>query len=249
MVAVVSNMHLVNTAEVTALAPRWARAVSPAPLEHEARAIAIGLARTTVILIEERDEPGAARSRHVGLVRMLSADGKVLARRRLVSSSQEHADAMVGHLVDEVRAAVVAAPHLVVGVVQDAGTGTWDALRAGLARLAAERVIAGWHEAIDRGALRARLGRTLCVIEADAMAREDVLDRWDACLDAWDDAIDGVAAFLRDRRDAAAAPAVVDAQLAFLAEHRERMRYAALRHAGLAVPHERPRRLARGTGA
>ncbi len=207
-----------------------------------ARAIAIGLARTTVILVEER---GLERSRHLGLVRMLSADGRVLARRRLVSSEQAHADAMVGHLIDEVRIAMVAAPHLVVGVVQDAGTGSWDALRAGLARLADEHVIAGWHEAVDDGALRARLERTLCVIEADAMAREDALDHWDACLDAWDHAIDGVDAFLRAHRDGAAQPTVIDVQLAYLAEHRARMRHAALHgHA-----EHTPRRLARGTAA
>ncbi|MCB9560230.1 MAG: hypothetical protein H6709_03855 [Kofleriaceae bacterium] len=253
------DVHLVATREVTVGPPRWASTGRPAVVPAEARAIAIGLERTTVILVEQRDDgrsqPGdVLRGRHLGLVRMLSADGQVLARRRLVHAEHAHADAVVAHLLDEVRAAVVAAPHLVVGLVQDAGIGTWEAMRSGLARLTGEGLITGWCEAIDRGALRARLARTLCVVEADALAREDLLDHWDACLDAWDDAIDGVAGFLRSHRDAASEPRVVDAQLGFLASHRDRMRYAALRGAGLhlrpaaAPPLAWPRRLARGTG-
>jgi hypothetical protein len=203
------------------------------------RAIAIGLERTTVIVIESRDGrrvgPGEVlRTRHVGLVRMLASDGLVLARRRL-ASTQGAGEALVPHLLDEVRAAVAAAPHLAVGVVQDAGDATWTALQTGLSRLVDEGVIGGWVEAIDRGALRARLERTLCVIEPSALEREERLDHWDMCLDAWDDAIEGVAAFLTAHRDVSSHPGTVDAQLRFLAEHKDRLRYASLRGAGLCL--------------
>jgi hypothetical protein len=230
-------MHLVSNADLMAGAPRWAHAPTPHPVPSMARAIAIGLERTTVIVIEGRDGQRSApgdviRLRHVGVVRMLAGDGAVLARRRLVSSPGA-ADTVVAHLIDEVRAATAAAPHLVVGLVQDVGDSTWHALEQGLTRLRADGAIRGWCEAIDRGALRERLERTLCVIEPSAMAREERLDHWEACLDAWDDAIDGVARFLTAHRDTVEHPRVVDAQLAFLAEHRDRMRYASLRRAGL----------------
>lgn len=233
-------MHLVSTTEVTTAGPRWAHSPrSPSVVPDHARAIAIGLERSTVIVIESRDglrsQPGEViRLRHVGIVRLLAGDGLVLARRRLASSPGA-GEALVDHLLDEVRVAVAAAPHLVVGLVQDAGDQTWAALAAGLAGLRDEGVIRGWCEAIDRGALRERLERTLCVIEPSALAREERLDHWDACLDAWDDAIDGVAAFLRAQRDDCEHPATVDAQLAYLAEHRARLRYAQLRKAGLAL--------------
>ena len=158
----------------------------------------------------------------------------VLARRRL-ASTQGPGAALVPHLLDEVHAAVAAAPHLVVGLVQDAGDATWSALQHGLSRLVDEGVIGSWCEAIDRGALRARLDRTLCVIEPSSLEREECLDHWDRCLDAWDDAIDGVAAFLQAQRDASTHPTTVDAQLRFLAEHQDRLRYASLRGAGLCL--------------
>lgn len=228
-------MHLVDTSEVTGAGPRWAHLPSATFVPSTARAIAISLERTTVVVIENRDSvrsaPGEVlRTRHVGMVRMLAGNGHVVARRRLVSS-EGRGDGLIAHLLDEVRAAVKAAPHLVVGLVQDAGDLTWVALQHGLARLVAEGAITGWTEAIDRGALRARLERTLCVIEPSALARDARLDHWDAALDAWDDAIDGVATFLRKYRERS--PQVVDSQLAYLAEHREKLRYVALRKAGL----------------
>lgn len=240
-------MHLVDTTEVTGAGPRWAHLPEATAVPLTARAITISLARTTVVVIESRDAVRdtvgeVLRTRHVGMVRMLASDGLVVARRRLVSS-QGNGDALISHLLDEVRAAVTAAPHLVVGLVQDAGDATWGALQQGIRRLADEGVIAGWSEAIDRGALRGRLERTLCVIEPSAMAREERLDHWDACLDAWDNAIDGVASFLRQHREPTPRGAVIAAQLAFLAEHRDRLRYVALRRAGLHLrtPHDQDR--------
>jgi len=228
-----ARMHLVDTTEVTGAGPRWAHAPEPTSIPATARAITIGLARSTVVVIEsrdaQRDAPGEVlRTRHVGMVRMIASDGVVVARRRLVSG-QGNGDVLISHLLDEVRAAVTAAPHLVVGLVQDAGDATWAALQHGLRRLADEGAIHGWIEAVDRGALRGRLERTLCVIEPSALARDERLDHWDACLDAWDDAIDGVTSFLRPHRGRRA----VDAQLAYLEEHRARLRYVALRRAGL----------------
>jgi hypothetical protein len=235
-------MHLVATTEVGAAGPRWANGAHLAMVPAATRAIAIGLERSTVIVIESRDgtrtEPGEVlRMRHVGMVRMLAGDGAVLARRRLATTTGA-GEALVSHLLDEVRIAVTAAPHLVVGLVQDFGDATWHSLQQGLNQLAADRVITGWSEAIDRGALRTRLDRTLCVIEPSALAREDRLDHWDRCLDAWDDAIDGVAAFLRARRGEASHPPTVDAQLRYLEEHRARLRYAALRRGGLVLKAE-----------
>jgi len=215
-------MHLVATSDVTATPPRWARGAPVAAAPAPARAIAIALARTTVIVIESRAAAGDARLRHVGMVRLLAGDdGVVLARRRLATSASA-GDALASHLLDEVRASVTAAPHLAVGLVHDPGDDTWAAFVAGVAALAREGVIGGWIEAIDHGALRARLERTLCVIVPPALAREDRLDAWDACLDAWDDAIDGVASFLiRHFAD--------EAQLCALTEHQFRVYYAALR--------------------
>jgi hypothetical protein len=232
-------MHLVSSVEVTSSGPRWAPAPRTVVIPESTRAIAVGLERTTVIVIEGRDgirsTPGEVlRMRHVGIVRLIASDGLVLARRRLASSNG-HGDALIAHLLDEVRAAVAAAPHLVVGLVQDAGDTTWANLEEGLRRLSDEGVVGTVCEAIDRGALRARLDRTLCVIEPDALAREDRLDHWDACLDAWDDAIDGVSAFLRAHRELATHPALIDAQVRFLDEHREKMRYAAIARDGLCL--------------
>ena len=237
-------MHLVNTAEVTAAGLRWAPPSQTAAVPDNARAIAIGLERTTVIVIENREGARTAvgeviRTRHVGMVRLIAGDGVVLARRRLASTPGA-SDALVAHLLDEVRVAVTAAPHLVVGLVQDAGDATWTSLAHGLEQLRSEGAIRGWCEAIDRGALRERLLRTLCVIEPTAMAREERLDHWDACFDAWDDAIDGVTRFLLANRNFASHPQTVDAQLRYLNEHKERMRYASLRRAGLPLRAEEP---------
>jgi hypothetical protein len=234
-------MHLVATTEVTAAGPRWhAPGLRPLIVPDHTRAIAIGLERSTVIVIESRDgmrtTPGEVlRLRHVGIVRLLASDGLVLARRRLATTTSGTGEALIAHLLDEVRVAVAAAPHLVVGLVQDAGDSTWHALEAGLTALRAEGAITGWCEAIDRGALRARLERTLAVIEPCSFAREERLEHWEACFDAWDDAIDGVLTFLAEHRDRATVPSAVDAQLAYLVEHRDRMRYSALHRAGLSL--------------
>jgi hypothetical protein len=219
-------MHLVSSSNVTTVAPRWARASSAPYAAEESRVITVGLGRTTVLVLE-RAETGEARARHVGMVRLLAGDGQVIARRRIVST-ESAGETAVAPLLDEVRASRAAAPHLVVALIQDAGDATWAALADGLAALERDAVIDGWCEAIDRGALRSRLARTLCVIDAPALAREQ-LTAWNA-LDAWDDAIDGAAAFLLRNRALASRPSVVDAQLRFLTEHQFRVRYAA--HAG-----------------
>ena len=222
-------MHLVATTEVGAAAPRWAPAAHAHAEPAAARAIAIDLARTTVVVVESRaGRADAPRVRHLGVVRLVAGDGVVLARRRLATTTGG-GEALISHLLDELRAAAVAAPHLVVGLIQDAGDATWQALHHGLAQLAADRVITGWRETIDPGALRARLDRTLCVIEPGALAREDRLDPWHACLDAWDEAIDGVTALL----------AGADRQLRHLDDHRCRVRAATDRRRSRTAPRAR----------
>jgi hypothetical protein len=209
-----------------------------------ARALTVGLVRTTQIVIEgragRRRAPGEVlRARHLGRVQVLAGDGRILVRRQLPASPGA-LGSLVAHLLDEVRAALDAGPPLVLGLVVEAGEASGPPLRAGLAALAAAGRLDGWCEAIDRASLRDQLDRTLWTIDPDPEGREARLDHWDACLDAWDDASDGIAAFLRVHRERASRPATVDRQLAWLAAHRERLRYADLRRRGLCLRAELP---------
>lgn len=226
-------MHVDRVADDPANPARWTSpALGTMVVPAATRAIAIGAERTAVIVVERRDGrragPGEVlRTRHVGHVRLLAGDGAVLARRRL-STSPGAAPELLAHLLDEVRAAAAAAPDLTVGLVQDPDDPSWAPLARGLADLARAGAIAGFHEAVDRAVLRARLDRALATFEPTQLVRDERLDHWDACLDAWDDALAGILAHLRSR----GAP---DLHLRYLTGHAPRLRYATLRAHGLAL--------------
>jgi hypothetical protein len=209
------------------------------PIPEAACVIAVGIERSTVVLVDgaghRRDGFGEVlRCRMVGVVRLLGADGQVLVRRRMVSPSGS-GELMLTRMVQEVHAAVVAAPRLAVGLVHNGSDADQAPLVEALERLARRGVIRRYRTVIDRGVLRTRLGRAVAPIQPDPDAREALLDRWDACIDASDTAIDGIIGFLAAHRAEAERPAVMDEQLRWLSTHRDQLGYAASGGDGFAL--------------
>ena len=213
---------------------RPARSVAPRGtlvIPEAARTIAVGLERSTVIVVDaheqRRGEFGEVlRARMVGVVRLLSADGQVLARRRMVSPSGG-IDMMLARLVQEVHAAVASSSRLTVGLVHNGSDADQAPLVEALDRLVRRGAIPAWRTVVDRSVLRSRLNRAVATIQRNPDSRESLLDRWDACLDASDTAIDGIMGFLVAHRDESDRPALVDEQLAWIADQRAHLGYAA----------------------
>ena len=224
-----------------------------------ARAVSIGLDRTSVLMSEERPAdapPKETRKRkkprirrpsppvdvnwrmaYVGTVSIVDADGEALTSRRYAVPACDDPSEVVARMCADVEAAVRCAPYLEVGIVQDGAPEMWNVTRGGLEQLLECGVIPGWHEGIDRFHLLERLAAALVIIEPDAEERRQVLDEWRNRLDAQDSAIDSIEHYLT-RRYNEASPKQQEQlweHLRYLQNNKDRMRYVTLQTAGLPV--------------
>ncbi len=227
----------------------------------EAVAISIGLDRTSTPMIEDRPadaplkpEPKRRRPRvrrapapydinwrmaFVGTVCFVDAYGQALRTVRYASAACDDPRDLVAKMTADVGTALRQRSSLNVGIVQDGAHEMWNRTREGLQALRDKGRLIQWHEAIDRYHLMERLGESLKIVEPDATdeQRKVHLDHWRDLFDSTDEAIDCIEAFLISGSDGVRGKdrKTLSDHLAFIRNNKDRMRYVALREAGLPV--------------
>jgi hypothetical protein len=228
----------------------------------EAVAVSIGLDRTSVPMIEDRPagappKPERKRRRprvrrapapydinwrmaYVGTVCLVDSNGDAIRTVRYASAACDDPRDLVAKMTADVRVALKQRPSLHVGIVQDGAHEMWNRTREGLQKLRGEELLATWHEAIDRYHLMERLGEALAIVEPRATdeQRKETLEHWRDLFDATNSAIDDIETFLIQGSDDvrhAKDRQTLDDHLGFIRNNKDKMRYRALRNAGLPV--------------
>ncbi len=228
-------------------------------LPEGARAVCIGLDRTSVPMAEARpasapDKPKRKRRKprkrrapqpidvnfrmaYVGTVSIVDEHGESLVTRRYAAPACDDASVLVTKMTADVRAAVRRDPTLTVGTVQDGAPEMWTLTRDGLTKLREQGVISRWVEGVDRYHLLERLGAALEVIEPSAAERSRQLTEWNEHLDAQDSAIDSIERQLEAHYSAlpAAKREQLWEHLVYLANNKDRMRYVTLSASNLPI--------------
>lgn len=220
-------------------------------------AVSVGLDRTTVPFEEAREEgapPKTQRKKrskpyertppppvdvnyhmaYVGTVGFVDGDGELMTTRKYAATHYEGPEDIVARMTADVRAAKLREPALEVGLVQDGAPEMWNLTRGALD---AEPSVERYHEAIDRYHLSERLGDVLAILEDDPERRASQMAKWLRGLDKDDTTIDAIEQFIDERLWLYAGKAratLIDNQT-FIANNKDRMRYVALRKAGLPV--------------
>jgi hypothetical protein len=174
------------------------------------------------------------RHAYAGTVSFIDNDGEFVATRKYAATHHEGPDAILARMMSDLRAAKRRAPAIAVGLMQDGAPEMWNLTRAALD---AEPCVDDYLEAIDRYHLSERLGEVLNILEPDEAARQALLKQWQDELDLNDGTIDRVEHYIDERAwlYAGNARATLLDALTYLANNKDRMRYVALRQAGLPV--------------
>jgi hypothetical protein len=217
----------------------------------------LGLDRTTVPYEEARDEGEPPKTRrkerskpyvrtppspvdvnfhmaYVGTVSFVDIDGENVASRKYAATHHDGPEGILSRMMADVRAARLRVPDLPVGVVQDGAPEMWNLMRNALE---GEETVDEYEEAIDRYHLCERLGKVLRVTEVSAERREELLEQWNRELDEDDGTIDRIEHYIEQREwlcDSGDRELLLD-NLTFIDNNGDRMRYVALREAGLPV--------------
>ena len=242
----------------TATAPSIERYLRPGEkVPQEAVAISVGLDRTSVPYEEAREEGTKPKTRrktrkkpyerrapervdvnyrmdYVATVSLVDQEATNLITRKYFATHDQGPESIVKRMMSDVREARRQRPELLVGVVQDGAKELWKLLREALK----EQVgIEDQKEAIDRFHLSERLGKVLKVTIADEPKRTDQLATWERELDDDDETIDRIEQYIRDhawRYGWEARETLLD-NLTYIENNKDRMRYPALRAAGLPI--------------
>jgi hypothetical protein len=227
-------------------------------LVEGAQAIVVGLDRTSVPMEEAagsnpdakpdrkkrstpyiRQAPAAIevnyRMAYVGTVSVVDVDGRVLETRRYGAPASEHAYGMVARMQQDVLHLRGQRPSLPLLIVQDGAVEMWKLARSVIAQ--ALRFGEKASEAIDRHHLLERLSDALKLVNTAHSVRASQLAAWNAALDTDDAAIDTIEVAVRAMRDAhrGTVRTKLYDHLTYIENNKDRMRYAALRRAGLPV--------------
>jgi hypothetical protein len=228
-------------------------------LPDGAKAICIGLDRTSVPMAEERaacapEQPERKRKKprkrcapkpidvnfrmaYIGTVCVVDEHGEALVTRRYSAPACDDPTQLVAKMTADVRAALRRMPTLTVGTVQDGAPEMWALTRAGLSELRERGVLKRWEEGIDRYHLLERLGAALELIEPSAAERSRQLSDWNERLDAQDSAIDAIERQLVEHY--AGLPTAKRDQLwehlVYIANNKDRMRYVSLTSSNLPI--------------
>jgi len=224
-----------------------------------ARAVCIGLDRTSVPMAEERAASAPAkperkrrkpqkrrspkpfdvnfRMAYVGTVSIVDEHSEALVTRRYAAPACDDPALLVAKMTADVRAAIRREPTLTVGTVQDGAPEMWTLIRDGLSMLRQQGLLARWEEGIDRYHLLERLAAALEVIEPVAAERSRQLTEWNERLDAQDSAIDSIERHLESHYDGL--PPTKRDQLwehmVYIANNKDRMRYVTLSSGSLPI--------------
>jgi len=226
----------------------------------DAKAISIGLDRTSVPMVEDRPagappkpEPKRRKPRersapepydikwrmaYVGTVSFVDENGEALSTRRYAAADCDDPRELVEQMVADVRAALRRRPLLHVGIVQDGAPEMWNLTREGLQTLCDKGQLKEWFEAIDRYHLMERLGGALKMVDPDAtdQERKRQLNSWSELLDMTDLAIDVIESFFIKRYDLAGEHrGLLWEHLRYIRNNKDRMRYVTMRNANLPV--------------
>ncbi len=221
-------------------------------------AMSLGLDRTSVPYEEERAEGEPPKTRrkkrtkpyvrkppspvdvnyhmaYVGTVSFVDCDGEFLATRKYAATHHDGPDDIVVRMMADVRAAKLRKPELNVGLVQDGGPEMWNLMRRALD---GEDSVEEYKEGIDRYHLSERLGKVLKVTEEDPDRRSELFEQWTNAFDEDDETIDRIeeyiGALVWDCETDDGQELLLD-NLTFIENNGDRMRYVALREAGLPI--------------
>jgi hypothetical protein len=218
-----------------------------------AHAIAVGLDRTSVPMIEERPLTHAPssprkprqtpyvrqpphpfdvmyRMAYIGTVSIVDRHGDAIETRRYAASAEEGPDDLVARMMADVRHARAQRANLPVVIVQDGAAELWGLMWEALRRNGIHR----WHEAIDRFHLNEKLAHALEESEKDESRRRQGYARWTHMLDRDAYAIEKIYDELVSRRAQLRGKAAIafDQLISYISGNESRMRYAKLRRAG-----------------
>lgn len=256
--ATMERMAKAMAAEAHARIPVIERAVRlQERLPEGAHGIVVGLDRGSVPMAEERapEQPPSTprrvrsepyeravptpidvnwRMAPVATVSIVDSEGDALVTRKYAATATAGWAGIMKRATADVAAALRERPDLHVGLVQDGAHELWTTARKALATVPAVVML---HEAVDRYHLSERLGVVLQLIEKDTTLRPRRMTRWNELLDTDPDGIDAIEKeVIRACRslDAAGRDALHE-HVVYLANNKDRMRYATLRALGLPI--------------
>jgi len=220
---------------------------------EDARAIVIGVDRTTAPMEELSQKPAKSRSKpylrkppapvevnyrmaYTATVSLIDDHGETLFTRRYAIEASDSEHVMVERAMADVRHYLIQRRDLLVAVVQDGAHEMWNLVRPKLERLRSEGVLRSWSEAIDFCHLLERLGDALELCgEPDRQWR---LQAWRSDLENKDTTIDSIANFLRFHRNDPTTDEnrkKLESHITYLEKNNDRMRYRKMRHKGLPI--------------
>lgn len=219
----------------------------------DAVAMSLGLDRTTVPMEEALPEEEAQerppkkrkkpyvrkapvpvevnyRMAYVATVSFVDVDGRCVRTVRYFASAEQGAKGIVDSMMRDVKQARRARPELPLSIVQDGAPEMWNLVGAGLAK---HKLVAN-AEMVDRYHLNEHLATALRAGGYTPAWCDKQLSKWNHELDANDEAIDTIEAWVREHRHkmgGKSCEALID-ELTYLENNKHRMRYATARAAG-----------------
>jgi len=177
------------------------------------------------------------RMAYVGTVTFVDGEGRALATRRYAAPACEDPARLATQMQKDLRAALRRKADLTVALIQDGAPEMWNVMRDALQPLVDEGVLDDWHEGIDQFHLLERLGEAAKLCLPRKVERAAVFDPLFSQLDDDDDTIEAIETELLTRHEwlSASAQEKLDEQLTYIANNKDRMRYATLRAAGAPV--------------
>lgn len=170
------------------------------------------------------------RMAYVGTVSFVDVDRRCVRTVRYFASAEQGAKRIVDSMMRDVKQARRDRPELPVGIVQDAAPEMWNLAGAGLKK---HKLVAD-AELIDRYHLNEHLATALRAGGYTPAWCDQQLSKWNHELDANDDAIDAIEAWVGEHRwkmGGKSCEALID-ELTYLENNKHRMRYATARAAG-----------------
>lgn len=205
------------------------------PMEEPAGSDKIPVKRTTP-RIRKTPEPVEVNYRmaYVGTFCVVDADGRALVTRRYGIAGNMDPNEILQSLHADLSHALQLDPSLPIGLVQDGAPEMWNLTRDMLSQVPE---LDEWFEAIDRHHLLERLGDALRCGGLTEAWRKQQLRAWNESLDQDDATIDAIEDNIRQLRDGLKGEPrrKLSEHLTYLKNNKDRMRYAAIRRAGLPV--------------
>lgn len=221
----------------------------------QACGVTVGLDRTSVPMAEElppdaahepprrtrpyqRTPPApmtvAWRMAYVGTVCLVDARGDAIKTYRWAATAADGPTVLTARMGWQLAKILQQAPHLTLAIVQDGAPEMWNLARDLVSSLQERGLVEDWLEAIDLPHLMGRLGEAFQLAHGSPSA---VLDRWKAELLQSNSAIDTIEAVLerglgklqgKDQE-------ILQEHLTYIANNKDRMRYARLRELALPI--------------